>query len=427
MNVILSKISVGGFTNIGKVSVDLNDLTSLIAPNNYGKSNVLRAVLFAFDFIKANANEKTALMSRRVFIPINKHMADVPFSFEVCGTLSCEKDDVDFEYGFQFEWAKSNGNNGAKITEEHLRFKKTGEGKFKQYINRENSDEALYQPTEAGRCNRQLALEGNILALEKLAYYDELFFVKKLRALLSISVKSVNTLDNPDDYFSGKILNEDISGYSLAFPKPSQIGYFVNSLQHLDPDMYELLKDTVMALLPNIEDITPVQVDLMGNVTEDVPYQVPNVYYDIRVKEKNNNQPTSISSVSTGCKKILLLVVMLVAADINKIPLLMFEELENSVHPRLLQNILLAVAALSGDTKVLITSHSPYLVRFLPANKIYIGVPSGQGIADFRVIRPTKVKKLTRQAAAEEVTLGEYLFELMLDMEDNSEIINEYF
>ncbi len=427
MNVVLDKISVGGFTNIGQASVDLADLISLIAPNNYGKSNVLKAVSFAFDFIKANASDKTALMNRRIYIPINKHMADAPFSFELCGTISCGNDDVDFEYGFKFEWAKSNSSKGARITGEHLRLKKSGEGKFKQYINRANCNEALYQPTEAGRCNRQLALDGNILALEKLAYYDDLFFVKKLRALLSISVKSVNTLDNPDDYFSGKVLNENISGYSLAFPKPSQIGYFVNSLQHLDSDRYELLKDTVMSLLPNIEDFTPVQVDLSGNVTGTVPYQVPNVYYDIRIKEKNNNQPTSIASVSTGCKKILLLVVMLVAADINKIPLLMFEELENSVHPRLLQNILLTVSALSGDTKVLITSHSPYLVKYLPANKIYIGLPSEKGIADFHTIRPAKVKKLTRQAAAEEITLGEYLFELMLDMEDDSEIINEYF
>ncbi len=427
MSVVLSKISIGGFSNIRQVSISLTDLTSLVAPNNYGKSNVLKAVSFAFDFIKANANDKTALMSRRTFIPINKYMADAPFSFELCGSMSCEEENVDFEYGFKFEWAKSDGTNGAKITEEYLRLKKSEEGKFKQYISRENDYEALYQSTEAGRCNRKLALSGNILALEKLAYYDELFFVKKLRALLSISVESVNTLDNPDDYFSGKVLNDGISGYSLNFPKPNQIGYFVNSLQHLDADRYELLKDTIMSLLPNIEDFTPIQVDLSQNVTEAVPYQLPNIYYDIRIKEKNNNQPTSIASVSTGCKKILLLVVMLVAADINKIPLLMFEELENSVHPRLLQNILVSVASLSGDTKVLITSHSPYLVKFLPANKIYVGIPSAQGIADFRTIRPTKVKKLMRHAASEEVTLGEYLFELMLDMEDNSEIINIYF
>lgn len=427
MNVVLNHFSVGGFTNIGQVSINLTDLSSLVAPNNYGKSNVLKAVSFAFDFIKAGSADKSALMNRRVFIPINKHMADVPFSFEFSGTLLCDKGDTDFEYGFRFEWAKTNSANGARIVEEHLRFRKSGEGKYKQYINREKSEEALYLPTEAGRCNRQLSLEGNILALEKLAYYDDLFFVEKIRSILSVSVESVNTLDNPDDYFSGKILNEDINGYSLAFPKPSQIGFFVNSLQYLDPDRYELLKDTIMSLLPNIEDFTPVQVDLRGNVTEAVPYQVPNIFYDIRIKEKNNNQPTSIASVSTGCKKILLLVVMLVAADINKIPLLMFEELENSVHPRLLQNILLTVSALSGDTKVLITSHSPYLVRFLPADKIYVGLPTEQGIADFRTIRPSKVKKLMRQAAAEEITLGEYLFELMLDMEDDSEIINEYF
>ena len=427
MSIVLNKIILGGFANIQQVCVNLTDLSSLVAPNNYAKSNVLKGVTFAFDFIKASGTERTAMMNRRVYIPINKHMADSPFSFEFHVTMSCEKGAVDFTYGFKFEWAKTNPRNGARIIEEHLRLRKSGEGKYKQYIHREKSDESLYLPTEASRCNRQLSLEGNILALEKLSYYDDLFFIEKLRAILSISVESVNTLDNPDDYFSGEILNEDISGYSLKFPKPSQVGYFVNSLQHLDPDRYEFLKDTILSLLPSIESFTPVQVDLRGDTATPVPYQVPHVFYDIRVKEKNNNQSTSIASVSTGCKKILLLVVMLVAADINKVPLLMFEELENSVHPRLLQNILLTVSALSGDTKILITSHSPYLVRFLTADKIYVGLPSGQGIADFRTIRATKTRSLLHQAAAEEVTLGEYLFEMMLDMEDNTEIINEYF
>lgn len=235
-------------------------------------------------------------------------MADAPFCFGICGSITCEKSEVDFEYGFKFEWAKTNSFGGASIVGE------------------------------------QLPLEGNILALEKLAYYDDLFYVGKLRSLLSMNVMSVNTLDNPDDYFSGKVITEDISGYSLAFPKASQVGYFVNSLQKLDPERYELLKNTVLDLLPNIEDFTPVQVDLSGSLMEAVPYQVPNVFYDIRIKERNNNQPTSIASVSTGCKKILLLVVMLV-----------------------------------------------------------------------------------KQASAEEVSLGEYLFELMLDMEDNSQLTREYF
>ena len=41
---------------------------------------------------------------------------------------------------------------------------------------------------------------------------------------------------------------------------------------------------TLLQLLPDIEDFEPVQVDLSERA--DVPFQVPNTYYDIRVKER---------------------------------------------------------------------------------------------------------------------------------------------
>jgi predicted ATPase len=151
------------------------------------------------------------------------------------------------------------------------------------------------------------------------------------------------------------------------------------------------------------------------------------VFYDIRVKERYNNQYTSISRVSSGCQRILFILALTMAAELNQIPLLSFEELENSVHPRLLQNLLMAVHSLAGDTKILITSHSPYLIKYLSPSQIYLGLPSENGVADFRMIKPSKVSKVLRLASSEEVSLGEYLFEMMLDMEDDRTLLNEYF
>ena len=81
----------------------------------------------------------------------------------------------------------------------------------------------------------------------------------------------------------------------------------------------------------------------------------------------------------------------MIAAEINKIPLLLLEELENSVHPRLLQNLLTAIVQLAGDTKVLITSHSPYLIKYLEPTKMKFGIPTELGVADFRSLKPNKV------------------------------------
>ena len=145
------------------------------------------------------------------------------------------------------------------------------------------------------------------------------------------------------------------------------------------------------------------------------------------MKERHNNQYTSITSVSTGCKKILWVLTTAMAAGMNGVQLLMFEELENSVHPRLLQSLLQVVDTLAGDTKVITTSHSPFLVRYLRPERIWLGLPSPEGVADFRTIRPSKVKKVMQLASGEDTSVGEYLFEMMLDAEADQEMLDEYF
>lgn len=42
----LNKIKISGIFNLKDVEISLDDLSALIAPNNYGKSNILRAISF---------------------------------------------------------------------------------------------------------------------------------------------------------------------------------------------------------------------------------------------------------------------------------------------------------------------------------------------------------------------------------------------
>jgi hypothetical protein len=82
---------------------------------------------------------------------------------------------------------------------------------------------------------------------------------------------------------------------------------------------------------------------------------------------------------------------------------------------------------LAGDTKILLTSHSPYLVNYLDVRKILFGLPARCGVATFKEVKASKVVKLERQASEEELSLGEYVFSLMQDMENDDEYINAYF
>ena len=40
----LLSVSVSGFRNIAKTTIELGGISAIVSPNNYGKSNLLRAI-----------------------------------------------------------------------------------------------------------------------------------------------------------------------------------------------------------------------------------------------------------------------------------------------------------------------------------------------------------------------------------------------
>jgi predicted ATPase len=185
-----------------------------------------------------------------------------------------------------------------------------------------------------------------------------------------------------------------------------------------------LLKESIKSLLPNIEDFEPIEIDLKDEFefesdSEKIPYELPEKLYDIRVKEYSNNQQTTIANISSGSKKIFYVLAMAMAGELNKIPLITFEEVENSIHPALLQRLLIIIDALCDTTKILITSHSPYLIKYLEIDDILIGIPSTDGVARFRKIKKSKQSKLMNFAIEEENSIGDFIFDKLLDNSDD--------
>ena len=59
----IRSISILGFCNIKQFDINLTEFNALVAPNNYGKSNVLEGIRFAFRFIAATEDERQTMMS----------------------------------------------------------------------------------------------------------------------------------------------------------------------------------------------------------------------------------------------------------------------------------------------------------------------------------------------------------------------------
>lgn len=416
----IDKIIVGGFANIDSVELNIGKFNALVALNNYGKSNVISAIDFGLDFIKEQSSFKNDMMAYKPVIPINKNIDNKAYTFQIEFTTMFSKEAHTVSYEFSFDWIKNDKTKGQRVKEEVLKIKANRpEAKFKTLINR-NLKDTLYMSSQTGRCDKPLNLQKDELAVNKLKNFDDLFYLSIIHEINTLSVIQVDTLQDPNKLFrriSPKIVKTD---YSLSVPDSHNVAFFIYSLKQKRPDLFELFKDSVISLLPGIEDFEPIEIDLKKNTNfkeekGKIPLHFPEMLYDLRVKELNNNQQTDIASLSSGSQKLFYVLALTLSAEINHVALITFEELENSIHPGLLQKLLMILDGHIENTKIILTSHSPHLIQYLDIDKIKIGIPNPKGLANFMDVKKSKFKKIVAMAEEEGVSVGDFIFDKMIE------------
>lgn len=430
----LSNITVGGFANIDRVSLSLPNMCALLAYNNFGKSNVLSAIMFGLTYIKTDASERTRrMMNCLSYIPINNKIAGQDFIFQIEGEVEIGGKTTFVEYGYSFAWPKTGTN--PHITSEHLKIKNIDDFKVKSYIKREYNV-CSYLSSETGRCSTSLKIDDSQLALNKLSNYDNLFYIEVLHELLNLKIVETQSLADPKTFFRTIDVLDNQTVFAEVvndIPDFSSTALYIYNLKKSNKDIYNLFRDAVIHLIPSIVDFEPVKIDLKKQVArfnndKDVPFHLPEYLYDIRVKEKNLNQQVTIDMLSSGTKRIFYLLLMAIAAELNNVPLLLIEELENSIHPSLFQKLLSTLKNLAGNTKMILTSHSPYLLQYLKPELLYVGIPNKDDVAIFKKIKNSKINSLVRDASANDMSLGDYLFDLLGDINNTTdELVKKIF
>ena len=398
----IRNISISGFCNIKQFDINLTEFNALVAPNNYGKSNVLEGIRFAFRFIAATEEERLAMMNDSSFIPINNATSGDAFRFGI--ELTNEGEGLSYSYSFSFEWAKNNGEQGCCITDESLTEISKEYRRPHTLIKRTKDDVGLFMSSATGRCNKEAKVSSVQLIIDILHGNDNVFYKEIVSGLKNLGLNMVGT-----------------SGFDKQ-----TLCKFIFNLKEQEPTRYSLFEDAVTHIVPNIKAITPT-CSQMGLAASNVPYRIEDAIYDMRINEKSNNQDISISRLSSGSRRIIMIIAEIIKAEMSGSSLICIEELENSVHPKLLENMILMVQSFAEGIKVLTTSHSPYLVRYLKSRQLTFGLPTVEGVASFHKLKQTKVKTVVKRASAMEMTLGEYMFELMLNLKPESEEITELF
>lgn len=424
----LLRLHIGGFKNIEDTTLELSDLTALVSLNSYGKSNLLMAIDFGIDFMTADTKQKERMMRFQPGIPLNKHNALQNYFFALEAETELDGQSYLIHYQYEFQW-RSSDKAPATIVFEQLEAKKNEKNqKYGRLISRD-SKVALYKSSPSGRCATRTNIAENELLINKLMAFDQLYFMDLIRQLNSLMVYVDHHLDASNSYGPNFFIRTDLNDLDISGIQ--NIPRTVFFLKREYPDKYELLKDAYLQLFPEFAEFevvesqmeTGIKVEITGS---EVPIDFCDKVYDIHVVDTALIHPISFQKLSDGAKRVFLMLTFATVADIKGLPLIAFEEPENSLHPSLLQSFLRVITQLTERCKIIITSHSPYILQYICPSSIYMGIPSPKLLASFRRIPNSKISMLLRDVTEAGLSVGDYIFELMSGGEDDLDQLKEY-
>ena len=416
-NMDILNVKIKGFRNVSETKVYFNNITALVGLNGYGKSNIMNAIDFGLDFIKRPSQVKAQMMNSKQDIPLLLSNAGQNFEFQIeFGSFLREKK-YNVLYGYEFSWGKTNSQ--ARIISEYLKIKTTDKKqKYNALIKRFNNS-ANYKKTETGRCDVKIKIDDDLLLINKLTAYDDLYYIDIVNQINQIQFFIERHLDAStayDDLYLGGIQNI-----------PRAIFYLKKNY----PSKFNILENSFMQLFPRISkiDVDEIKLNDSNGKKPELPEESMLIFtdniYTMYVTDKLMAQPLSFESLSDGAKRIFLMLTYATIADLKGLSMIAIEEPENSIHPNLLQSFLDILSQLVDNCKIVFTSHSPYIVQYIDPRNIYIALTTQNGSSDFRRIASTKVNALLRDAVQYDKSVGDYIFNI-LSSADAEESLNAY-
>ncbi|MDY5004544.1 MAG: AAA family ATPase [Atopobiaceae bacterium] len=429
----LLSLTVGGFKNLSQTTIELGGITAFVSPNNYGKSNLLDAIDFGIDFINESPKDRNSMMGYVPAIPLVPELSNEHYHFEV------EFEDEELgeyrfvKYGFSFAWIRDDGT-GQTITDETLQISSQNNGRWTNYLKRK---EGKYRKGHDTRSFRSISLDGNQLAIDVLTAIEDIEINPAIKKIKELGFSLCTSLDaslrfrpTPIEAISDGSMN------NLADFDDSDIPRAMYRLKANHKDRYDELLSALFTLFPEFQEISvnPYELkkeehDALEKSLHDaegddkIPFRIRDELYRITIRSSNLNQPVNVNMMSTGTKRIIWLLTNVVMASVHNAPCLGVEEIETSIHPKMLQQLLEILDENIDKTALLVTSHSPFLIQYLQPSQIYLGVPNDNGVAKFKRIRKDALDEIESLAYDRGLGFGTYLFELMSSDGEDAEIL----
>jgi predicted ATPase len=323
---------------------DLTPLTVFLGPNGSGKSTLFD--VFAFLSECFTIGLRKAWDKRGRFKEIKTRTASGPIEFTIRYRENKQLPIITYFLKINEE------NNNPIIEEEWLQWKRGSHGrpfKFLDFKRGEGKVISGEQPDEQDERISENLNNQETLAVNTLGQFSKHPRVSALRAFISgwyLSYLSADNTRGVPEAGPQERLSE--TGDNL----PNVIQY----LKERHPQRLEQVLSTLASRIPRLEKVD-------AKLLEDGRLL-------LQIKDAPFEQPILSKYASDGTLKMLAYLTLLY----DPVPpqLVGIEEPENQLHPRLLQELCEECRKASGETQLLVTTHSPFFVNALKANELWV-------------------------------------------------------
>ncbi len=421
---MLRRVKIQGYKSLANVEVAIRPLSVLIGPNAAGKSNFL-------DALQLLSRMTTSRTLKDAFEPPYRGKPLESFTFGPGGLQSLlEKEHVSFSIEVDVELSptviaaverqiremkkgklsdgtsEGDQESSGLVREKRLRYRIEVEILPKSGILRV-VDEHLTALTEKGEPTKArrpfLERVRNRLHLRMEGQAHPTYYEQYLdHSLLSLPLY-------PPHYPHLVALKQELSRWLFFYFEPrermrapspvkevrhigvmgEELAAFLNTLKAMDPRQFKAVEKSLRMLVPSVTSID-VEINSLGEV-------------DLWVLENDIRVPARV--VSEGTLRILGLLALSGAKEPPS--LIGFEEPENGIHPRRLRMVaeVLKTRATTGDTQLIVTTHSPILPDLVPDDCLFICRKEGTHteITPLQTWGPLGRRKTVEQALDEQL------------------------
>lgn len=378
----ITNIKVENFKSYRKMNIELNDLNYIIGGNAAGKSNFVNILKFVNDIVEYGIDDAILLQGgiKYLFNSSSRKNGSLVLDFEI--SLNDEKNRISkifpienvislpFKINYNIKIKPNEKGEGYKIVGEILyinfiKYQKNNEdlSKIDDFIikiTRDSNKKIIddYKNIEDD-INELIGLKQILKFIEQDGLLINNFFnafgmFYRYNSKIKIYNFDVNLLKSPSSIVARGELEEDGSN-------------LVNIIQRLlkNRSNKEKLKKILKNVLPFIDDIK-----VENNVNKSLFFKVQETY---------NKKEFPSYMLSDGTVNILAVIVALYFQNSDDV--IVLEEPERNIHPKLLNTLVSLLEDVSKRKQIFITTHNPYIVKEADLKDVILVSRSEKGIS----------------------------------------------